>query len=121
MPRRSRSDRPQRRPLGDRALSRLTDPLDELLGDSTPEVAPDTDRPEAPPPPATAAPRLRLSTEIGAQVLDRAKDAVFWTPGQTLAAFVEEALSREVARRTDERGEPFPRRTSPLPPGHPVR
>jgi hypothetical protein len=54
-------------------------------------------------------------------VLDRAKDAVFWTPGQTLAAFVEEALSRQIQRRADERGEPFPPRTSHLPPGRPVR
>lgn len=112
MPRRKASDR-----LGDGALSRL-DSLDELLGDPTA----DPDAPEpASPAPAEPSARLRLSTEIDAQVLDRAKDAVFWTPGQTLAAFVEEALSREIERRTNERGEPYPSRTSDLPPGRPVR
>lgn len=103
--------------LGDRALSHL-DPLEELLGDETAD--PDAAEPTSPTPAEPSA-RLRLSTEIDAQVLDRAKDAVFWTPGQTLAAFVEEALSQEIQRRTDERGEPFPPRTSHLPPGHPVR
>lgn len=112
MPRRKGTDR-----LGDRALSRL-DPLDELLGDPTAD--PDTPEP-ASPAPAEPSARLRLSTEIDARVLDRAKDAVFWTPGQTLAAFVEDALSREIQRRTDERGEPYPPRTSHLPPGRPVR
>lgn len=107
--------RPHR--LGDGALTHL-DPLDDLLGDSTAD--PTAPEPASPAPAETSA-RLRLSTEIDARVLDAAKDAVFWTPGQTLAAFVEEALSREIQRRTDERGEPFPPRTSHLPPGRPVR
>lgn len=109
---------PRRRPagrLGDGALTRLADPLDDLLADANPMADP------APAPPPPTPPRLRLSTEIDAGVLDGAKDVVFWTPGMTLAAFVEEALSREIQRHTDDRGEPFPPRTSPLPPGRGVR
>lgn len=99
--------------LGARA-ARLADPLDDLLADAS---GPTADEPPADAPRR----RRRLSTEIDAEVLDAAKDAVFWTPGMTLAAFVTESLSRQIQRLTDERGEPFPPRTSALPPGRPVR
>lgn len=115
MPRRKRP----RQPLGDRALTRLADPLDELLDEPStadPASPASPTAPDQPPPP-----RLRLSTEIDAQVLERAKDVVFWTPGLTLAAFVTEALTREIQRRTEDRGEPYPPRTSHLPPGRGVR
>lgn len=92
----------------------LADPLDDLLADASDPAAAEhpADAPRR---------RLRLSTEIDAEVLDAAKDAVFWTPGMTLASFVTEALSRQIQQLTDDRGEPYPPRTSALPPGRPVR
>jgi hypothetical protein len=99
--------------LGARA-ARLADPLDDLLADASDPAADEA-------PADVLRRRLRLSTEIDAEVLDAAKDAVFWTPGMTLAAFVTEALALQIQRLTDDRGEPFPPRTSALPPGRPVR
>lgn len=63
----------------------------------------------------------RIQVYIDAGVVERAKRAVFWTPGLTLTALVEEALAREVDRREAERGEPFPERRGRLTPGRPPR
>jgi hypothetical protein len=54
-------------------------------------------------------------------VLDRARDAAFWTPGVSLSALIEQGLRGEVARLEAERGEPFPPRRGPLKPGPAVR
>jgi len=59
----------------------------------------------------------RLQVLLDEDVVERAKRAVFWTPGLTLTALVEEALAREVERREAERGATFEPRTGRLPPG----
>lgn len=59
----------------------------------------------------------RLQVLLDEDVVERAKRAVFWTPGLTLTALVEEALVREVARLEAERGTPFEPRTGRLTPG----
>lgn len=64
--------------------------------------------------------RGKLTVEIDAEVLGAAKDAVYWTPGLTLAGLVDEALRREVGRREEERGEGFPVRGGELTPGRPI-
>lgn len=74
--------------------------------------------------PAAPAPRPRRTNVQGyidAQVLDRARDAAFWTPGVSLSALIEQGLRTEVARLEAERGEPFPPRRGPLARGPAVR
>jgi hypothetical protein len=70
--------------------------------------------------PASPPERGKLTVEIDAEVLEAAKDAVYWTPGLTLVGLVEEALRREVGRREEERGEGFPVRGGELTPGRPI-
>ena len=62
-------------------------------------------------------PKERLTVHVDAATIDRARDAVYWTPGLTLAALTEAALTRELARMEAERGGPFENRTADIPRG----
>jgi hypothetical protein len=63
----------------------------------------------------------RATFMLSADVMDRLRNVVFWTPGATMSELVEQAISRAVEREEKERGEPFPRRTRTLLSGRPVR
>lgn len=63
----------------------------------------------------------RFSAYIASNLLDRARNATYWTPGATMNALVEEAVRREVERREKEKGEAFPARPTALRGGRPVR
>ncbi|HEY6321167.1 MAG TPA: hypothetical protein VJA16_06385 [Thermoanaerobaculia bacterium] len=100
--------------------------LDDLLGVSEPasvEPAPapaaaaDHAAPEAPPPAAAG----RLAFHLPTALLERAKNAVYHTPGLTLAALAVTALTRELDRLEEHRGQPFPARHGPLRTGRPIR
>lgn len=70
---------------------------------------------------AQAAPaRAKLTAEIPTPILERARDAVYWTPGLTLVDLVTTSLERELARREDDRGSAFEPRAGDLPTGRPV-
>ncbi len=79
----------------------------------------------APPPPEreeeAQGRKDRVTVVLGAGLLDKARDAAFYTPGLSLTDLVAEGLRRELARREKERGEPFPHRTANLRPGRKVR
>ena len=106
------------------------DPLDDLLpprGGRRTEPPPAAKQPARPAParrkPTPAppvAPRGRLTADIDAEILEAARAAVYWTPGLTLAALVEDALAAEVHRRVKRRGEPFPEREGELTTGRPI-
>jgi hypothetical protein len=53
--------------------------------------------------------------------MERARNAVYWTPGATLAGLVEEAVRVELAKREAENGSVFRPRNSRLTPGRRVR
>jgi hypothetical protein len=117
---------PPKRPRQRREPRRV---LDDLLGVSepasvepTPAAAPDGAAanhaaPEAPPPAAA----WRLTFHLPAAVLERAKNAVYHTPGLTLAALGVTALTRELDRLEEQRGQPFPTRNGPIRTGRPIR
>jgi hypothetical protein len=63
----------------------------------------------------------RFSAYIASSLLDRARNATYWTPGATMNALVEEAVRREVERREAERGEGFPPRPTALRGGRPIK
>ena len=101
-------------------------PLDTVVPRSEPET-------DAPIPPA-ATPRqgareagparihkARLTVHVPLELIDRVKNIVYWTPGLTLARLAEEALTKEVEKREQERGEPFPHRTEELRGGRPLK
>ena len=51
----------------------------------------------------------------------RARDAVYWTPGLTLASLCEAGLRSEIVNLERKRGETFPKRASELKAGRPVK
>jgi post-segregation antitoxin (ccd killing protein) len=65
--------------------------------------------------------KSQIAVTVTEELADRARDAVYWTPGLTLSGLVEEALEREIRRRERARGEPFPKRKGDLPSGRPIR
>jgi hypothetical protein len=63
----------------------------------------------------------RLTIHLSVELIDRVKNAVFWTPGMTLARLGEEALHAMVEQLEAERGEPFPPRREELHGGRPLK
>jgi hypothetical protein len=63
--------------------------------------------------------RVTVIAEPG--MMEIVRDIVFWTPGETVASFVDRALQHEVERLVKERGSPFPPRTRSLRMGRPAR
>ncbi|MHB1456874.1 MAG: hypothetical protein ACYC0V_08180 [Armatimonadota bacterium] len=65
--------------------------------------------------------RERLTVQVDVELIERVKDAVYWTHRETLAAFAERAFKAEITRMETERLEPFPKRVGELQPGRPLR
>lgn len=66
--------------------------------------------------------KQRVTIHVSEQLIDRVKNAVFWEPGLTLAAFAEMALAETLERFEQERGAPFPsRREKQLRGGRPLK
>jgi len=79
-----------------------------------------TSRPAALAEPARVA-KERLTVHLPVDLIDRVKNAVYWTPGLTLAGLAEDALRRAVDRLEKDRGEPYPHRRSELKGGRPMK
>jgi predicted DNA binding CopG/RHH family protein len=54
--------------------------------------------------------KQRITIHLSTELIDRVKNAVFWEPGLTLAAFAEYALHQAVEKLEQERGAPYPQR-----------
>lgn len=65
-------------------------------------------------------PKQRITVQISHNVIERLKNAVYWTPGLTLAALAEEAFSRAIDRLENERAARFPDRKEELKTGRPI-
>lgn len=63
--------------------------------------------------------KQRITVQISTNVIERIKNAVYWTPGLTLAALAEQALMRAVDRLEKEK--PFPQRKQELKTGRPIK
>jgi hypothetical protein len=63
----------------------------------------------------------RLTVHLPVDLIDRLKNAVYWTPGLTLAGLAEEVFQEAVERIEKERGEPFPPRKRELTGGRPLK
>lgn len=63
----------------------------------------------------------RLTVHLPVDLIDRVKNAVYWTPGLTLASLAEEALAAAVEKLERQRGEPFPPRKAELKGGRPLK
>lgn len=63
----------------------------------------------------------RLTVHVSKAVAEQARDAVYHTPGLTLAALAEQALTDAVRKLERQRGQPFPTRSGALKAGRPVK
>jgi hypothetical protein len=63
----------------------------------------------------------RLTVHLPVELIERIKNAVYWTPGLTLAGLAEEAFTAAVERLERERGGPFPPRRAELKGGRPLK
>jgi len=65
--------------------------------------------------------KQRVTVLMDPEVADRVRDAVYWTPGETLASFIEKATEEAILKAEKRRGESFPKRKGNLPLGRPVQ
>ncbi len=63
----------------------------------------------------------RLTVHLPVALIERIKNAVYWTPGATLTGVAEQALGNLVDALEQERGEPFPQRKAELTGGRPYK
>ena len=62
---------------------------------------------------------VRTTFQMRPDLLERVRNAVFWTPGMTLTQFYSEAVEILLQQMEKERGEEFPQRTSDVKRGRP--
>ena len=64
--------------------------------------------------------KRRLTLKISEGLIERFKNAVYWTPGITLSSLAEEGLFWAVRNLEQERKGPFPQREEELKTGRPI-
>ena len=73
-------------------------------------------------PKPTAPTKERATFQLPIGLLDRARDAVYFTPGATMAGLMEEALRTHLDKLEKKNGKPFSsRRGAELKTGRPVK
>ncbi len=63
----------------------------------------------------------RLTAQLPQDVMERVRNAVYWTPGLTIAGITTQALNQFVDQLEKERGESFPPRQGAVKTGRPVK
>lgn len=63
----------------------------------------------------------RLTVHLPINLIDRIKNAVYWTPGLTLASLAEDALLAHVNQLEQDNDTPFPPRRENLKGGRPMK
>jgi hypothetical protein len=64
-------------------------------------------------------PRVRLTVSLPGDLVDRLRDAVYWSPSLTLAWLIARSLRVSLTEMESFRQGPFPKRTNPLRAGRP--
>jgi hypothetical protein len=71
--------------------------------------------------PARAA-KERVTFQLPGNLIEKARDVVYWTPGLTMASLMKEALLAQLRRAEKKHGKPFPSRAgAALKTGRPVK
>ena len=65
--------------------------------------------------------KTRVTVTIPSSLLDRTKNAVYWSKGQTLAGMIVDSLERNLGRLLRQRGREFPARRGQLRAGRPPK
>ncbi len=63
----------------------------------------------------------RTTFHLPVDLMDRVRNAVYWTPGLTLAGMAEEALGKAIGALEKKQGGPFPPRPEELRGGRPIK
>jgi hypothetical protein len=63
--------------------------------------------------------KQRLTVTMPANLLDRLRNAVYWTPALTLAGVIQTAVESKLQELENQNGEPFPPRVEELKGGRP--
>jgi hypothetical protein len=63
--------------------------------------------------------RQRMTVSLPADLVERVRDAAYWTPGSTMAGLITEALEGLLRQRELQNGRPFAPRLGALKPGRP--
>jgi len=63
--------------------------------------------------------KQRLTITLPADMLDRLRNTVYWTPYLTLAGLIETAVAAKLDEIEKQNGEPFPTRSQELKGGRP--
>ena len=63
----------------------------------------------------------RFTVNLPPELIERARNAVYWTPGLTLAGLAEDALLKALRRLEKANDGPFKERDGKLTAGRPVR
>ena len=66
-------------------------------------------------------PKERLTVYVPVEVVELARNAVYWTPGLTLSRLAEDGLTEAVDRLEEGRGEPFRPRGGDIKRGRPPK
>ena len=90
-----------------------SDPFDALV--------PETPAPSSRQKRKAKARKTRATFHLPMELCDRARDAVYWTPGLTLSSLCEAGLRSEIVNLERKRGEAFPKRAGDLKAGRPVK
>lgn len=109
---------------GSRSTIGNNNPLDSVVprsGSPSAEHAPAVERSRPGAPPARQPAKERLTVHLPTPLIERVKNAVYWTPGMTLASLGERALEAEIERMEQQRGEEFPQRSEELRGGRPMK
>ena len=64
-------------------------------------------------------PRVRLTVSLPGDLVDRLRDAVYWSPSLTLAWLIAQSLRTSLTEMESFRQSPFPKRTNALRAGRP--
>jgi hypothetical protein len=64
-------------------------------------------------------PRVRLTVSLPSDLVDRLRDAVYWSPSLTLAWLIAQSLRMSLTEMESFRQAPFPKRTNALRAGRP--
>ena len=107
----------RRRTIGESPLDAVVPEQPEARSADQEQSPPETETAEKP----RRVAKERLTVHLPVALIERVKNAVYWTPGLTLAALAEQGLLKAVAVREEDRGEPFPQRESELKGGRPLQ
>lgn len=68
-----------------------------------------------------AATRERLTVQLPVDVIERLRNAVYYTDGLTINGFIERCITTIVDAMEASQGKAFPKRKAPLRPGRPPK